>query len=308
VKADAVFEGGGIRGIAYCGAYEVFERQGVQFQRVAGSSAGAIFAALIACGKSSRDILAIMRETDFRRFLDRSVLTLPFDVFFRLGMCKGDAFKRWMSDAVGGAKLGDTKLPLHVLACDIRNREIVEMSSASHPDMPIADAVRMSMSIPFVFRPVKWLDWPSGDVTKARERVCVDGGLADNFPVETFDVGGAPRWPTFGFLLDEGPQKPTTPRNVVELGLHLTSIVRDAIGERKSEHNLYRTVSIPDCGVNWLRFSLSDAEKEALVRSGRYSAAKFFSEWNKRGGFDGYVSRWRSATSATADAGESTAR
>jgi NTE family protein len=64
------------------------------------------------------------------------------------------------------------------------------------PDkMPVADAVRASMSIPFIFRPLT--------LTNATTKVTstlVDGGVLSNFPIDSLDRtdGRQPRWPTFG--------------------------------------------------------------------------------------------------------------
>ena len=69
--------------------------------------------------------------------------------------------------------------------------------------MLVADAVRASMSIPFVYKPVKLRDLAS------RQQIwLVDGGLLSNFPVEIFDreQGNPPRWPTFA--LAEGTEAP----------------------------------------------------------------------------------------------------
>jgi NTE family protein len=49
-KCDAVFEGGGVKGIGLVGALAVTEAQGYEFENVAGTSAGAIIAALVAAG------------------------------------------------------------------------------------------------------------------------------------------------------------------------------------------------------------------------------------------------------------------
>ena len=55
LKADAVFEGGGVRGIAFLGAIQAMEEENVRWQRLAGTSAGAVIAALLASGFKSHD-------------------------------------------------------------------------------------------------------------------------------------------------------------------------------------------------------------------------------------------------------------
>ena len=67
---NLVFEGGGVKGLAYAGATRVLEERGIlkDIQRVAGASAGAINALLMALGYSSDEQLAILKSTDFDEF------------------------------------------------------------------------------------------------------------------------------------------------------------------------------------------------------------------------------------------------
>ena len=51
--ADAVFEGGGVKGIGLVGALKAFEDDGYEWKNIAGTSAGSIIAALLAVGCSS---------------------------------------------------------------------------------------------------------------------------------------------------------------------------------------------------------------------------------------------------------------
>jgi NTE family protein len=288
MKADLAIEGGGIRGIAYAGALEVFERAGVEWQRVAGTSAGAIAAAFVACGFNAARILQLLDATDFRTFVDRRRFLELWDTYRNLGMCSGDRFERWMFDALGGRKMAETEIPLTVITADLANGEIVALSSESHPHLPVATAVRMSMSIPFMFRAVRWQDGP-------KARVCVDGGVCLNYPVELFDVHAEPRWPTFGFLLDEGPTPPRHVANARDLGMRLFEVMRAAPAKRLDEHNDYRTVRIPDGGISWLNFALTSDERRVLLANGSRSAESFLQRWRAGGGFDGYLARYRAA-------------
>ena len=63
-------------------------------------------------------------------------------------------------------------------------------------EQSVAAAVRASISVPYLFEPVK-LEYPGG------ESLLVDGGLVSNFPIDAFDrTDGRPsRWPTFGVTL-----------------------------------------------------------------------------------------------------------
>jgi len=71
---NLVFEGGGVKGVAYVGALATLEEKGIleQIQRVGGTSAGAINAVLLALDYSRREMLDVLLEMDFKSFLDDS--------------------------------------------------------------------------------------------------------------------------------------------------------------------------------------------------------------------------------------------
>src|SRR5262245_43545018 len=73
-KYEAGFEGGGVRGVALVGAYSVLEENGFQPVNLAGTSAGAIVAALIAAGYRAADLHRMLMELDLKEFQDCSLL------------------------------------------------------------------------------------------------------------------------------------------------------------------------------------------------------------------------------------------
>lgn len=72
-----VFQGGGCKAIAYLGAYRAAHERGIMFSELAGTSAGSIFAAMIAAGASPDDIERIIREEDFRQFTKPAKIINP---------------------------------------------------------------------------------------------------------------------------------------------------------------------------------------------------------------------------------------
>src|SRR3954452_10177142 len=97
---DLVCEGGGVKGIGLAGAYAVLEEQGYHVQNCAGTSAGAITAALIAAGYSSSELNEAIFALDYRRFEDptweEKVGGAPLAILSENGMYKGDVFEQWM--------------------------------------------------------------------------------------------------------------------------------------------------------------------------------------------------------------------
>ena len=98
MKCDAVFEGGGVNGVGLCGAISVTETMGYEFNRVAGTSAGSIVAALIASGYGAKQISEIVSNTDYRKFCDKGkidripLLGPVLSIFFENGFYEGITF------------------------------------------------------------------------------------------------------------------------------------------------------------------------------------------------------------------------
>src|SRR5262245_22302366 len=97
---NLVFEGGGVKGIAYVGALGVLEEQGLLggIKRVAGTSAGAITATLVALGLSSAEVGRVVASTSFRSFMDDDWGTVRDTkrILDSYGLYKGDAFSEWI--------------------------------------------------------------------------------------------------------------------------------------------------------------------------------------------------------------------
>ena len=197
-EADGVFRGGGVKGLGLAGALLGFaehpEKPVNRWVNVAGASAGAIIACYLAAGHDAKDIAALMTRTNFGDFQDfpwpGKVVGGGVNVIRRRGLAHGEAFRRWFSKELDGKTFASVKKEgvggyrLKLIAADTTNRALLVLpddlkrykrsigdAHAIDPDtFEIADAARMSMSIPFFFEPVVLI----------RDRVLVeDAGGAD---------------------------------------------------------------------------------------------------------------------------------
>lgn len=188
---NLVFEGGGVKGIAYVGAMQILEDKGIlsQIERVGGTSAGAINATLVALGFTNEEQRSVLNKLDFNDFMDdsRGVLRDIYRLFRKFGWHKGEFFRGWIGQHVK-KKLGNSNATFRDLEAAGKSRLYVygtnlsthfgEVFSFEHtPEMRIVDAVRISMSIPLFFAAVR----------DARDDVFVDGGVLNNYPIKLFD-------------------------------------------------------------------------------------------------------------------------
>jgi NTE family protein len=309
-NVDIVLEGGGVKGIALVGALnELCAAHTVQ--RVAGTSAGAIVAALLAAGYTVAELEREMRDLDLASFQDGPArhfgkVGAALAVLLHNGVFKGDALHAWIEERLAEKNVttfrelrrqeaeDDTGTPpykLAVIVSDIsRGRELrlpehYQALCGVDPDTAkVADAVWASASIPFYFRPVKFRTGPS----QGRQRlVFVDGGLLSNFPVDIFDRQDTrpPRWPTIGVKLSmrRTPVQEWQPvRNPVELARRLVATMTGAHDRLHVDQNCVqdRTVFVDTTGVRSTDFRITQEQTEALYASGRNAAHQFLATWD----------------------------
>src|SRR3954453_6352371 len=101
-QADLVFEGGGVKGIAFGGALAALDDAGYEIKRVAGTSAGAITAALVAAGYTAQELDALLQKIPFEDFKDEGRLDkLPggklLSVIREFGVYEGKFFRDWIT-------------------------------------------------------------------------------------------------------------------------------------------------------------------------------------------------------------------
>jgi len=193
-RVGLVLSGGGARGTAHIGVLKVLEQMRVPIDAIAGTSMGAVVGGLYASGLSARDIEKIMTSINwqdaFRDRPPREDLDLrrkeedeTFLVKYHLGVRDGHIVVP--KGLIQGQKLTETlrrltlpvarindfdelPTPFRAVATDLENGDGVVMGSGD-----LTSAMRASLSAPGVFAPVE------------REgRVLVDGGIADNVPID----------------------------------------------------------------------------------------------------------------------------
>jgi NTE family protein len=327
LSADLVLEGGGVLGIAHVGALEVLDAAGYGFQRVAGTSVGALVGALVAAGMPVPRMTELIRDLDFRRFTDKSLVDrIPVagplaSIALENGVYEGDEVRDWVAQQLAELGVetfgdlrrddpGDAWLPVErryrlvVTAADLTRGELVRFPwdyqrvyGLDPDEQSVADAVRASTSIPFFYEPATIT---AADGTRS---TLVDGGVLANFPIDLLDRtdGERPRWPTFGVKLL--PRLPVDAERLVPgLGLlargpvQLLSdlVMTTIVGRDQAYLDLpwvrVRTMQVDTGNVSPVDFGVDDAEKDLLLAAGRAAAEDLLGRWD----WDGYVDTYRS--------------
>jgi NTE family protein len=317
---DLVLSGGGVKGVGLVGAVVRLMEAGYRARRVAGTSAGSIVGSIVAAGAITDlgpdDIRELAMSIDYRKFLDPGVLErVPllgpaWAILEGRGVYKGDYAHDFVAEQLkslgvqtfGDLRLKDEQLPeqrryrLVVTATDVTRGQLVRLPwdyrdvyGLDPDEQPVADAVRASMSIPFLFRPVT--------LTSAAglESTLVDGGLLSNYPIDTFDRldGKPPRWPTLGVTLL--PNLPAGNDKVIPglapvrafSGPHLLEQVLTTMLVGRDQAYLNepwvsaRTIRVDSTDVGVVDFDATRGEIDALYRKGYDAATKFLSSWDE---------------------------
>ena len=198
-----VLAGGGARGAAHIGALKVLEELRVPVDYIAGTSMGSIVGGMYAVGYSPAEMEEILGEINwksvfrdqpdrrmisYRRKVDDNLPLFPFE--FGIGKkglshkggvvtaSKVEAVFQFATlDAAGVHRFDDLRIPYRAIAADLETGDAVVLDHGN-----LAEAMRASMSIPGAFTPVV-IDG----------RILVDGGIADNMPVDVARGMGARR-------------------------------------------------------------------------------------------------------------------
>jgi NTE family protein len=319
IYADGVFEGGGVRGVAFLGALRCCNDLGIRWRKLAGTSAGAITAAVLATDLSIDDLEELLGQLDYSIFLTQKnsplilngdpaddlqspVWTLLFlTVSRQMGEYSSLPFRLWLEKMLAQGnlrtfadvkKLGkerDLKLVISnlsrgemlVIPDDLRRRESAdapalheELGYRNAEDFSVAEAVRLSMSIPLFFEPGKLGD-----------DLIVDGGILSNFPLWIYDRQSdskfvPPRWFTFGFrLVDTGIEnqiKIQHPVSVLSAMFTTMMKARDRYHQREMDKGRVINIDVTEAKVTTTDFNLDGEQKAKLYRLGYLYAKRFF--------------------------------
>jgi NTE family protein len=170
-----VIGSGSVKCAAALGLMKVLERENINVDLVVGCSGGAIYASLIALGwsveRATNATLKMWTSELTSKRNRRALLQVALPWFFKFdetfGLIDDGLINSRLKEGFEGATFAQTKIPLYVVATDLYNGEQVVMSEGS-----IADAVRASVSIPYVFPPYKM-----------NGRYLIDGFQSDPLPV-----------------------------------------------------------------------------------------------------------------------------
>jgi NTE family protein len=313
---NLVFEGAGIRGIAYSGVIKELEKQGTlkHVQRVGGTSSGAITALLLSLGYTADEITNIVNSTPYKKFNDGRFFFIGginrLQKYY--GWYRGRQFENWLSklirtktgnENISFEQLGEKGFKeLYVTGTCLNKQSLVIFSRENYPGMKVKDAVRISISIPLYFEAV-YIDDKGNVVNHPKSKtglnVMVDGGFTANFPIKIFDSTKyfdprtpnrfAPNPQTIGFRIDRQEQieNDRAGKGLAQVeinsineyfGAFYNIVIENLNRQALTTEDWQRTVSISDGNVAPRVRKLSKEEVGVLVSNGEQALKRYFSK------------------------------
>jgi len=164
-KVGLCLSGGGTKGFSYLGAFKAFKEYGIEFDMVAGTSAGSLFGAIYASQMDLaqiKDVTKGMKNNDFRH---SKLGILPSSM---------DKLHALIEQVLPVKKIEDLKIPYYAVAVDLKTGKEVHFNSGN-----LASVITGSCAIPGVFLPVKY-----------KNMTLIDGGVKNNIPADVLKMNG----------------------------------------------------------------------------------------------------------------------
>lgn len=261
-KVGLALGGGGAKGVAHIGVLQALEEARVKPDYIAGTSVGAMVAAMYAFNVNINTIANIARD-----------LTLAQITTFKLnktGFFTADPLKDILIKYLGEVNIEDATIPLSIVATDLTSGEEVIFTEG-----PLADAVCASASIPGVYIPMR-----------LNGRILVDGGIVQNVPIRPLKAMGA------GVIIASqlgGVRAYEEPKNVLDVMRNAFDI---ALSQRTKQEVKQADLLI---AMDLRDFSIADNTQryDELFAIGYDTAAKELAKmaWYRKGNLLLYV--WR---------------
>lgn len=275
-KVAVVLSGGGAKGAAHVKALKVIEEAGIPIDMVVGTSMGALVGGLYSAGYTTEDLERILTHQNWKNLLmnlterhtkdmnmkmntDRYTFAVFFDKspneIIQGGVLKGEQVGQLLSDLTAGLHddhdYNRLPIPFACVATDIVTGQEIDIHHGV-----LAESMRASMAIPGVFSPVKLGD-----------KVLVDGGMVNNYPVDVARNMGADV--VIGVDLGGGGRKADEIKSVFDvLGQTLEMVCRNKYEENLAATDIHIKVDVS--GYSSASFNVKDID--SLMTRGEIAA------------------------------------
>ena len=280
IEYACLFGGGAMRGTAHVGVLKALEELNILINTIAGSSVGAIVAALLAVGYTSAELRDVFLKVNFELFRD-----IHFGFGEKFAISKGEVFLEWIRELIEKKYYGenyskgenkpvtfkDLKKNLVIITTDLSHFKCKEFSQVKTPDFEVAYAVRISSSMPGLMKPLEY-----------NNVLLVDGDLQKSWPMwrltETLNNQS-------GRILEVRLEGDCSGNDMNAINYAntvyscITSIATDYVLDRYSGNDKYDFIIINTGDMIILDFNQAKEKREYLMELGYKQTIKYFREY-----------------------------
>jgi NTE family protein len=267
------FSGGGVKGIAFIGALEKLLEKNIfllsDIKTFVGTSAGAMISFLLNLGWSVNEIKDFVLNFNFNK-LTSEVNSISF--FENFGIQDGDRIqllfikflesKLNVKDITFEELYNKTGKKLLVIGTNITKSEEVVFSYKTTPNFSVILALRISVSIPIIFKPVKY-----------ENEFYVDGGVVNNFP-----INHCSKKKTIGFYIKNSYSNEIT--SIKSLITSILGLVSDTISQKNIKKYKKNIIEIINTEYTYTKFDISTELKLNLIKMGYNAADQLIKNYN----------------------------
>lgn len=262
-----VMNGGGVKGLAFAGALLELEKF-YWFDRHVGTSAGAIAAVLLAAAYTPTELTGILRDKNFKDFMDAGWWEWPTNLLFKHGVFPGEACRSWIEERLRAKFGGIGMIPMSklngavIFAAQKGVGTIMFNSMGKGKSTDAAFAARCSMAIPYFFMP----QYVNG-------RPVYDGGIRANFPLANY-LAFENRSNFIAMYLGSAEDR----RKDGSVALNVLSIALEGEERAIVDANIDKVMVLDTSPIGTVDFNLSSDEKNFLLSVGKAAALAFLAK------------------------------
>lgn len=304
INSKGVFQGGGCKAVAFIGAYEAALENGVCFTEFAGTSAGSLFAAIIAAGASVDEMKSFINSLDIPNLIERSqkkrrpwsrlrlwLIKVIAEFLMHLkpsmvnalvstlsdrGMCDAKIIEEVVESELQKllkintqVRFSDLKFPLTIIASDIKKHSVRIWNKKKTPNESVAKAVSCSCAIPFYFKPV--------------DDRYLDGGLLSNLPVSFFEGNFEDYSNILAFTLSYSSTN-IQEKNVMNYVADIMSTITEGATniQIRSHHNIFVVPVRTNMGLlDFDLLNIDSKEFKSSIQEGKKSFNDFLNNYHQ---------------------------
>lgn len=273
-----IFGGGAIRGLAYLGALRAMKEIGVQIKSFAGSSVGAVFAAYASLDYTYEEFEEIFKEVNFDLFRD-----VRLDITKKFAISKGEHFLDWIRTGIEKKFYGekyekgknqpvtfkDIDKDFFVITTNINGCTPYVFSKYTTPDFEVAQAVRISTSLPGLLEPFEFED-----------NVLIDGDIMKSWPMwRICDILCPKDCRVIEFRLEGGKYWPDVKNSVEYLNAvfaTMSNFATEYIMQTYQPKDKFDYIKIDTDHILPVQFTLPQSERDKLVEIGYATTIEYF--------------------------------